>query len=309
MAIGLCIRLFLQYDLLRRSRTLVLPEEIGVPYQAEISRTNPSCFLFLVDQSSSMKEAFSGGSNGGSKAQGVADAVNSLLQNLVTKCTKSDGIRDYYHVGVIGYGGNGVAPAFGGSLARRELVPISLVGNSPIRVEQKTRQVSDGRGGMVDRKFNAPIWFEPTCGGGTPMCAALKKAETVLKPFLAQYPYCYPPIVINISDGESSDGNPDAAAKDLTLLKSDDGNVMLFNLHVSSYGNKTVEYPDRDDMLEDDYAKDLFRISSLLTSYMRKVLSDEGYLITEKSRGFAFNADFIKLIKFLDIGTRPSNLR
>lgn len=256
-----------------------------------------------------MKEPFAGGSNSGSKAQGVADAVNSLLQNLISKCTKSDGIRDYYNVGVIGYGGNGVTPAFGGSLARKDLVPISMVGNSPIRVEQRTKQVSDGRGGVVDKKYNVPIWFEPTCGGGTPMCAALTKAHAVLKPFIAQYPYCFPPMVINISDGESSDGNPDAAAKELTMLKSDDGNVMLFNLHVSSYGNKSIIYPDRDDMFEDEYAKDLYRISSPLTSYMRKVLSDEGYLISEKSRGFAFNADFVTLIKFLDIGTRPSNLR
>lgn len=280
-----------------------------MPYQAEISRTNPSCFVFLVDQSSSMKEAFAGNGNNSTKAQGVADAVNSLLQNLVSKCTKSDGIRDYYHVGVIGYGGGGVIPAFGGHLARKDLVPISMVGNNPIRVEQRTKQVSDGRGGFVERKYNAPIWFEPTCGGGTPMCAALTKAAQVLKPFMAQYPYCFPPIVINISDGESSDGNPDSAAKELVSMKSSDGNVMLFNLHVSSYGTKAVEYPDRDDILEDEYAKDLFRISSPLTSYMRKVLSDEGHSISDKSRGFAFNADFVTLIKFLDIGTRPSNLR
>jgi hypothetical protein len=31
--------------------------------------------------------------------------------------------------------------------------------------------------------------------------------------------------------------------------------------------------------------------------------------ITETSRGFAFNADMVSLIRFLDIGTRPSNLR
>ncbi len=31
-----------------------------MPYTAEISRNNPSCFLFLVDQSSSMLEAFGG---------------------------------------------------------------------------------------------------------------------------------------------------------------------------------------------------------------------------------------------------------
>jgi len=31
-----------------------------MPYSTEISRTNPTCFLFLVDQSSSMLEPFGG---------------------------------------------------------------------------------------------------------------------------------------------------------------------------------------------------------------------------------------------------------
>ena len=87
-----------------------------MPYTAEIRRNNPTCFLFLVDQSSSMLEP-SGGNKERNKAEGVADAINRLLQNLALKCAKSDGIRDYFHVGVIGYGGNKAAPAF------RELSP------------------------------------------------------------------------------------------------------------------------------------------------------------------------------------------
>ncbi|MBI2809036.1 MAG: hypothetical protein HYX68_28970 [Planctomycetes bacterium] len=66
-----------------------------MPYSAEISRTNPTCFVFLVDQSSSMGEAFGGGS-GKSKAEGVADAINRLLQTLVLRCAKAEGIRDYF---------------------------------------------------------------------------------------------------------------------------------------------------------------------------------------------------------------------
>jgi hypothetical protein len=31
-----------------------------MPYAAEITRTNPTCFVFLVDQSSSMLEPFGG---------------------------------------------------------------------------------------------------------------------------------------------------------------------------------------------------------------------------------------------------------
>src|SRR6516162_6569532 len=100
-----------------------------VPYVAEISRTNPTCLLFLVDQSSSMAGPF-GGSPGKTRADGVADAVNRLLQNLALKCAKSDGIRDYFHVGVIGYGKD-VHSALGGSLAGRHLVPVSQFANNP----------------------------------------------------------------------------------------------------------------------------------------------------------------------------------
>src|SRR5579871_6938009 len=99
-----------------------------MPYTAEISRTNPSCFLFLIDQSGSMEDPIPASPDadgpapaaGRTKAEGVADAINRLLQNLVIKCAKSEGVRDYYHIGVIGYG-NKTGPAFSGPLADRDL--------------------------------------------------------------------------------------------------------------------------------------------------------------------------------------------
>ena len=66
-----------------------------MPYSAEISRANPSCFLFLIDQSGSMEDPFGGGEATRKKADLVADAINRLLQNLVIKCAKEEGIRDY----------------------------------------------------------------------------------------------------------------------------------------------------------------------------------------------------------------------
>ena len=42
-----------------------------MPYQAEISRSNPTCFLFLLDQSGSMSDPFAGGA-GRSKADELA---------------------------------------------------------------------------------------------------------------------------------------------------------------------------------------------------------------------------------------------
>ena len=60
-----------------------------MPYEAEISRTNPSMFLFLIDQSGSMKDKFGGGT--GNKDEKVADAINKLLQNLRDQVRKIRG--------------------------------------------------------------------------------------------------------------------------------------------------------------------------------------------------------------------------
>jgi hypothetical protein len=68
-----------------------------MPYRAELSRANPSCFLFLIDQSNSMAKPF-GAQAEQPKAQGVADGINRLLQNLALKCAKPGGVRDYFHV-------------------------------------------------------------------------------------------------------------------------------------------------------------------------------------------------------------------
>jgi hypothetical protein len=279
-----------------------------MPYTAEISRVNPSCLLFLIDQSGSMSDPFGAGELRKIKADGVADAINRLLQNLVIKCAKSDGIRDYYHVGVFGYGAH-VGPALGGALAGRDLVLISEIADMPTRLEERTRKVDDGAGGLLEQTIKFPIWLDPVAQGGTPMCQALTQAHTILQRWLAEHSSCFPPIVINITDGEATDGDPSSPAQALQSLASNDGEVLLFNLHVSSHRVPKIEFPDTEANLPDQYAQLLFRMSSLLPPHLQSAAQQEGYPITAETRGFGFNADLVALIQFLNIGTQPSNLR
>src|SRR5262245_37177370 len=102
-----------------------------MPYKAEISRKNPGCLLFLVDQSASMEDPFGGADSSRSKADELATILNRLIHNLSIRCAKSDAIYDYFHVGVIGYSGDSAKPAFGGALAGRELIPVSDLANNP----------------------------------------------------------------------------------------------------------------------------------------------------------------------------------
>src|SRR4051794_9772146 len=164
-----------------------------MPYSAEISRVNPTCFLFLIDQSKSMLKLIGGG-QGKTKAEAVADSINNLLYTLVLRCVKGNAVLDRFHVGVIGYGLQ-TGPAFGGPLAYRDLVPISEIARSPLRVEERP----DSTGGPPVR---FPIWFEPLANGQTPMCAAFNRAHSILSSFLGDHPGCYPPLVINLTDGE-----------------------------------------------------------------------------------------------------------
>lgn len=277
-------------------------------YAAEISRTNPSCFLFLIDQSGSMADPFGAGESNKRKADGVSDAINRLLQNLVIKCAKEEGVRDYYHIGVIGYGSQ-VGPALGGALAGKQLVPISEVANMPARLEERTKKVEDGAGGLVDQTVRFPVWCDPVAHGGTPMCQALAQTQTLLQTWLAQHPDCFPPIVINITDGESTDGDPGPAADAIKQLKSNDGEVLLFNVHLSSHRAAPIKFPDSESELPDKFAQLLFRMSSTLPPYLRSLVEQEGTRVSDGTRGFVFNADIVSVIQFLDIGTRPSNLR
>ncbi|MGA2387657.1 MAG: vWA domain-containing protein [Candidatus Sulfotelmatobacter sp.] len=255
-----------------------------------------------------MADNFSGAASK-NKADGVADAINKLLQNLVIRCAKEEGVRDYFHVGVIGYGAT-VGPAFSGALAGKELVPISEIANSPARIEERNKKVDDGAGGLVEQKIKFPIWFDPTSNGGTPMCQALSTAKGVLQRWLGQHPNGFPPAVIQITDGESTDGDPAQAMNDLKALSSNDGNILLFNLHISSNPNaQPTAFPDSSASLPDQYSRQLFDGASVLTPLMRSVAGEHGFSPSDGARCFVLNADLVLVIQALDIGTRASNLR
>jgi len=275
-------------------------------YTSQINRANPTCFLFIIDQSGSMGDPF-GGSDavGWSKAQQLADAVNNLLQGLVTRCARGEEVRDYFDVGVIGYG-HTIGSALKGALAGRELVSISEIAFNPVRLEDRMKKIPDGAGGLVEQNYQLPIWLDATHNGGTPMCEALSRAKSMLDGWVAGHLTSYPPTVIHVTDGESTDGDPSAAALDIKSLATQDGAVCLYNLHLSSTETKDpIVFPDSSAGLpSDQFAPLLFDMSSLLPGPIRAAAQSEGFRVTDGTRGFAFNAKAVEMIQFLDIGTR-----
>ena len=135
------------------------------------------------------------------------------------------------------------------------------------------------------------------------------RAQSILGRWVTEQPTSFPPIVINITDGQATDGDPAAAANTLKDLKTEDGPVLLFNIHVSSRPASPIEFPSDESRLPDDYAKHLFRMSSPLPGYMKTIAIEEGIPVGDSPRGFVFNGDMVSVIRFLDIGTRPTSLR
>lgn len=275
-------------------------------YTAEISRTQPTAFLFLVDQSGSMQDQMP---NGKSKSQFVADVLNRTLATLITRCTKSEGTRDYFEVGVLGYSGNSADNGLAGPLGSAILHPISQVEAHPLRVEDRSKRVDDGAGGLVDQAIKFPVWFEARSAGGTPMCTAITAAAEQLVAWCDAHPDSYPPTVLHITDGESTDGDPEGLAAQLRQIGTQDGHVLLFNLHVSTSGGDPVRFPTSDSGLSDSYAKLLFRMSSALPPHLHKVAQEKGIPATMESRGFVFNGEIADIVDFFDIGTRAAQLR
>lgn len=248
-----------------------------------------------------MSDPFAGGAE--SKAVEAARVVNRTLRELTIKSAKAEGIRDYYEVGVLGYGRT-VSNAFGGTLATESLHLISTIGDTPLRLDQVTQKVPDGAGGLIEQQAAFPVWVDPVANGATPMCQALAAAHDVLSSWVANHPESFPPTVLNVTDGEANDGDPASSADTLKALNTNDGSVLMFNCHISSSRAAQSEYPSTNDGLSDQFAKQLFSMSSELPPAHLEIARGEGFSVSERSRGFVFNAGLEELINFIEIGTR-----
>lgn len=149
-----------------------------------------------------------------------------------------------------------------------------------------------------------PVWLDPVSDGGTPMVRALQVATKVVTAWTARFRDSFPPIVINLTDGVSTDGDPRQAAAALRSTRTDDGQVLLFNVHLSGGPVGEVAFPSSAKSLPDAYATMLFEMSSELPAQLAEAAGVAGYRIGPGARGFLYNAKAVAVTEFLDIGTR-----
>jgi hypothetical protein len=272
-------------------------------YHAEISRASPTAILMVMDQSTSMNHRVNSGQ---SKAAFLADVLNKTLYTIITSCSKADGVRDYFHVGVVAYSGDDARNGFQGPLGDEPLHVVSHLADAPLRVETRIKKVAGVNGDVMEQSVRFPIWFEPKSQGKTSMCAGLGAAIEVLEQWCAAHPSAFPPTVLHVTDGHPSDGNPEPIADRLKNLATDDGGCLLFNLHVDAGAGEPLIFPNDERAIEDRFGKALFRMSSLLPPHALEAAARKGYDVRPGARGFVFNAGIEAIADFFDIGTRPA---
>ena len=286
-----------------------------MPYSADINRANPGCFLFLVDQSGSMAGNLAG-QRGQSKMDQASDAINGILNAVSLRCSQGMEIRDYFHLGIITYttggflglGGAKMESVFPGTSVGNPFLLISRVVEIAEMEERRVKE-SDGKGGVVEVTRRVPVWLRLRADAGTEPEPALTAAARSLRGWMGSHPDSFPPIMIHVTDGLFYDAGPERAAREIMRLATNDGNVLLFNIHLSDMKALPVQFPDREEGLPGDEARMLFRMSSVLPETFRALATTMGLTVYDQSRGFVFNSDMESLVQFLDIGTRgPSNL-
>jgi hypothetical protein len=282
-------------------------------YAQAINRANKGCFVFLLDQSYSMEEPL--GNSTRRKCDELCTAVNAWVRNMTIRASGDEGIKDWLDVAVIGYRTDEQAKsiiesALAGPLAGKILLSNKELGENPAGVDNVVQTFTDEETQeIVEMPIQAPVWVTPRAEGGTPMCNVLDFAFPILEEWVQAHPKSFPPIVINITDGESQDGDPIPYADALKQLGTEDGNVLLFNCHLSMTASDPFLFPASCEVLPDPLARVLFEMSSPLPEAIVARANAEGFELPPNARGMAFNADMVSLIKFLDMGTKPANLR
>ena len=116
-------------------------------YTQSITRSHRTAFILAIDQSGSMAEKLLFRGRQTTKAEAVAEVTNRLLFELIERARRSDEVRDYYDIAVLGYSGDGIVSLLNDP---EPLVPVSRLAALPVdfaeTVVERRMPVGEGLG-------------------------------------------------------------------------------------------------------------------------------------------------------------------
>lgn len=276
-------------------------------YQQSITRRHRTAFFIALDQSGSMAETLALPSGRTTKAEAVAAVTDTLLYELIERARRSDAMRDYYDICLLGYSGDGVLPLIGD----RETYSVDQLAAIPARMRPSLveRRLPDGSTAL--HRIETPSRISPRATGQTPMFEALLRIRELASLWCSrpENAESFPPVVFNITDGEASDCDEEElleAASRIRDLHTADGNVLLLNIHIATGETaRPLLFPTREEIAAAGrYAQQLYECSSpmprVFDMLVREMRDDN---IPPPYRGMGYNASIGQVASMLDIGS------
>ncbi|MEG0789422.1 MAG: VWA domain-containing protein [Alistipes sp.] len=277
-------------------------------YKQSITRAHRTAFIIAMDCSGSMAQELFFMGRSMSKAEAVAEVTNRLLFELIERARRSDGVRHYYDIAVVGYSGDGVVPM----LPDKEgFIPVNVLAAQQVAMQTRTSEYRLPNGEIALRKHVIPCWIKPLAKGETPMYDALLYLRDLVAGWVGESDHAgsFPPVIFNITDGESSDGDDDGlreVCEQIKALHTLDGNVLLINIHLAAGDTEqSVIFPTAEEAnYTNRYATLLFDCSSEMPETMTEAIREvKTYGAMPPFRGMSFNASIAELLTILNIGS------
>lgn len=246
-------------------------------------------------------------------SEAVARIVNNQIEELVERCVRANETRHYFDIAVVGYGEEAYSGWNGALSGRGFVTPEEIRFNEyrKVTVKESVRT----RAGLREIEVEKKQWMTARHDGSwTHMHKAFRRAEGLLDDWLKEHATqdCYPPIVINITDGIYNGTTREEMQQLANQLKAkftNDGNVLLFNIHIVPGDGEAIMFPATiGEMRGDTYGESLFEMSSLLplnyNEQIRRIYQDKDEGIRYHAMGV--NAGMEQLIQMMKIGTLSS---
>ena len=277
-------------------------------YSQEITRRHRMAFIIALDQSTSMQESVRFGRLTMSKAEAVAYTANMLITELIDRSRRTDEVRDYYDIAVIGYADDQTTNL----LSEDGFVSVkNLSKRIPEAVTLSFEERLPDQSTTVVKHLIHP-WIVPRAEGNTPMYEALLRIREMAEDWCAkeQNRESFPPIIFNITDGEASDCDDRElryAAEVLKRVGTEDGTALLINIHLSTdLTQPSMIFPMGEELTSANrYARLLAECSSIMPECFNTEIAElKGLASAPPFYGMGYNASIIELLSIINIGSR-----
>ena len=286
-------------------------------YHQPITHKERTAIVFIVDCSISMLQPAKIGNLVRPKIEIVSLICNHMIDELVLRATRGDKVRNYYDLAVLGYSRGNVESLLPGEGKGFTAVD-RLVEMMPMPKTEYIEQ-HDRDGSIINAPITLHEWIKPRAAGTTPMLEALAAAHKLVEEWCSNLDnrYSFPPMLFHITDGTCNDADREAIEDIATRIKlthTEDGNTLLFNVHLSSdiwndyhdiFPNAKKFVPNRPDRAT------LFNMSSTIPKPLEsRVAALLGLKHRGPYKGVAFNTAPCELLAILNIGTQSvSNVK